>query len=122
MRRPFMLVLLLLIATAAHAQTITSVGLVAKPKVYTGPCPAEIQFIGTIHVSRHPVAIDYFWERSDGAKGPRHRIVIRSAGQAVREYWTLGAHRDHLQVWEQLHVIAPTGIRSPRAFVRVNCR
>jgi hypothetical protein len=122
MRRLFPLLLLLLVATAVHAQTVTRVGVVAKPKAYTGQCPAEIQFIGTIHVSRQPVAIDYVWERSDGAKSPRRRVVIRSAGEAVREYWTLGAHRDHLQVWEQLHVLAPTNIRSPRAFVHVNCR
>lgn len=122
MRHVFPLVLLLLIPTAVHAQTVTRVGVVAKPKAYTGQCPAEIQFIGTIRVSRHPVAVEYVWERSDGAKSPPQKVVIRSARQSVREYWTLGAHRDHLQVWEQLHVLAPTNIRSPRAFVRVNCR
>ena len=122
MRRLSPLVLLLLVATTVHAQTVPRVGIVAKPKAYNGPCPGEIQFIGTIFVSRHPVAVEYVWERSDGAKGPRQRVVIRSSGQAVRDYWTLGGHRDHLQVWEQLHVVAPTNIRSPRAFARVNCR
>jgi hypothetical protein len=122
MRRLFPLVLLLLIATVVHAQTVTRIGIVAKPKAYNGPCPGEIQFIGTIFVSRHPVAVEYVWERSDGAKSSRQRLVIRSAGQAVHEYWTLGARRDHLQVWEVLHVVAPTNIRSPRAYVRVNCR
>ena len=122
MRRIFPLLLLLVATTAVHAQTVTRVAVVAKPRAYHGPCPAEIQFIGTIRVSRHPVAVEYVWERSDGARSPRQRVVIRSAGQAVREYWTLGAHRDHLQVWEELHVVAPTNIRSPRAFVRVNCR
>ena len=121
MRRLFPL-LVLLIATNVYAQTVTRVGAVAKPKAYSGQCPAEIQFIGTIRVSRHPVSVEYVWERSDGAQSRRQRVVIRSAGQAVREYWTLGARAERLHVWEQLHVLAPTNIRSPRVAVRVNCR
>ena len=120
--RPVFLVLVLLIATAAHAQTVTRAGVVAKPKNFKGRCPAEIQFIGTIHVSRHPVEVEYVWERSDGARSERHRLVIRSAGQGVNEYWTLGAPGQHMVIWEQLHVLAPTNIRSPRVPVRVNCR
>jgi hypothetical protein len=121
MRRLFP-VLVLLIATAAHAQTVTRVGIVAKPKNFSGRCPAEIQFIGTIRVSRHPVEVEYVWERSDGARSERHRTVIRSAGQGVNEYWTLGARGMRKVVWEQLHVLAPTNIRSARVPVRVNCR
>lgn len=115
-------VLVFLIAAAAHAQTVTRVGVVAKPKNFSGRCPAEIQFIGTIHVSRHPVEVEYVWERSDGAKSERRRIVIRSAAQGVNEYWTLGTRGMRKVVWEQLHVLAPTNIRSKRVPVRVNCR
>ena len=120
--RRFLAVLVLLIAATAQGQTVTRVGVVAKPKNFHGRCPAEIQFIGTIRVSRHPVEVEYVWERSDGARGERHSVVIRSAGQAVNEYWTLGQHGQRMQVWEQLHVLAPTNIRSARIPVRVNCR
>jgi len=120
--RPFFAFLVILIASTVDAQTVTRAGVVAKPKAYTGQCPAEIQFIGTIHVSRHPVAVEYVWERSDGAQGQRQRVVIRSAGQSVRDDWTLGGRGQRLHIWEQLHILAPTNIRSPRAAVRLNCR
>jgi hypothetical protein len=114
----------LAIAVTAYAQqrTVTRVGVVAKPQVYTGPCPANLRFIGTIHVSRYPVPVEYVWERSDHAVGPRKRVEITSAGRGVTDSWRLGARGEHLHVWEQLHVLAPTNVRSPRAFVRVNCR
>ncbi|HYM61890.1 MAG TPA: hypothetical protein VEZ11_13485 [Thermoanaerobaculia bacterium] len=106
----------------AQEHTVTKVAIVAKPKVYTGPCPADIQFIATIFVSRHPVWVDYQWERSDGAKGERQRVEIRSAGQGIYTTWHLGAGREQLHIWERLHVLAPTGISSPPGNVTVNCR
>ena len=120
--RRFFPMLVLLVAAAAHAQTVTSVRVVARPKNFNGRCPAEIQFIGTIRVSRHPVEVEYVWERSDGARSERHRAVIRAAGQGFNEYWTLGARGMRKVVWEQLHVLAPTNMRSNRVPVRVNCR
>lgn len=114
--------LMLLVAAAAPAQTVTRVGVVAKPKKFSGRCPAEIQFIGTIRVRRHPVEVEYVWERSDGARSERHRVVIRSPRQSVNEYWTLGGRGQRMQIWEQLHVLAPANIRSVRVPVLVNCR
>ncbi len=121
MRRLLPLIVLAL-AIPVHAQTVTRVGVVAKPQVWTGRCPAPLEFIGTIHVSRYPVRVTYVWERSDGAVGPRQSVEIRSAGRGVSDTWQLGARGEHLRVWEQLHVIAPSNVRSPRAAVRVNCR
>ena len=121
MRRLFPL-LILIVAATTHAQTVTSVRVVAKPKNFRGHCPAEIQFIGTIRVSRHPVQVEYVWERSDGARSERQHVVIRSAGQSINEYWTLGSHGQRTQIWEQLHILAPTNIRSARVPVRVDCR
>ena len=107
---------------AAKVRTVTSVGLVAKPRSYSGPCPATLRFIGTIHVSRYPVWVDYQWERSDGARGRRQRIRIDSVGRGVSETWQLGSGRQRMQVWERLHVLAPTGISSPAVRVNVRCR
>ena|SRR5579859_5332499 len=118
----FLVVVLALASMPLVAQTVTDVRIVARPRVYNGPCPATIQFTATIFVSRHPVAVEYQWERSDGAKSPRRRVVIRAAGQGFRESWTLGRGRQRLQIWERLRVLAPTGITSPEQVVRVNCR
>lgn len=121
-KRLFLVAVLALASMPLAAQTVTDVRIVARPRVYNGPCPATIQFTATIFVSHHPVAVEYRWERSDGARGPRRRVVIRSAGQGVRESWTLGRGRERLQIWQRLHVLAPTGISSPNQVVRVNCR
>ena len=107
---------------AAQVHTVQRVAIVAKPKHYRGPCPAEIEFIATIFVNRYPVWVDYQWERSDGGRGPRERIEITSAGRGVYTHWTLGAPGQNRQVWQRLHVLAPTGISSPTANVRIECR
>ena len=123
--RSRVLLLVLLAAAgslAAQVHTVSKVAIVAKPKVYTGPCPADIQFIGTIFVNRYPVNVSYQWERSDGAVGPRRTITIRSSGQGVYDTWHVGGDHQHLNLWERVHVLAPTGIRSPEVRVTVNCR
>jgi hypothetical protein len=106
----------------ADVHTVSKVAIVAKPKVYTGPCPADVQFIGTIFVNRYPVNVTYRFERSDGAAGPRRTVTIRSAGQGVYDTWHLGDDHKHLNVWEKVHVLAPTGISSPEGHATVNCR
>lgn len=107
---------------AAQQRTMTRVVAIAKPKAYNGPAPARIEFIGTIFVSKHPVVVQYQWERSDGAKGERKRIEIRSTGQGVSDTWTLGQKGKRMRVWEKLNVLAPTGISSAPAVVTINCR
>lgn len=116
------LAVLLVPALLIAQHTVTRVGIVAKPAAYEGPCPATVQFIATIHVSHYPTFAEYQWERSDGAKGPRQRVEIRSAGRGVTDTWRLGAGRRRWAVWERLHVLAPTGIYSPAARVTLNCR
>lgn len=115
---------LVAVAFAAYAQqrTVTRVSIVAKPRSYVGPCPATLEFIATIHVSHHPVRVEYEWERSDGGRGRREVIEIRSAGQGVTDTWTLGRAGERRVVWERLHVLAPTGISSAEAHVRLDCR
>ena len=116
------LVFALAVAGAAQAPAVTHVGLVARPKAYVGPCPAALHFIGTLHVDHHPAVIDYQWERSDGAKGPRQRMTIAGASQKVHDTWTLGARGTNVKVWESLHVLAPAGIESAIVYVHVDCR
>lgn len=110
------------LAAFAEVHTVTRVGIVAKPKSYRGDCPTTIEWIATIHVSRHPARVTYQWERSDGAHGPRQEVEIDSAGRGVSDTWELGGPGMHKVVWERLHVLAPTGITSPEARVKVECR
>jgi hypothetical protein len=105
----------------AQEPTVTKVVAVVNPKSFSGDCPAELKFTGTIFVSRHPVSVTYEWERSDGARSGRKTIEIRSAGQGVSETWKLGARGETKTVWEKLHVLAPTGISSNEATVQVRC-
>jgi len=106
----------------AQQRTVTKVVAIAKPKNYTGRAPATIEFVGTIFVSKHPVTVEYQWERSDGGMGERKKVTIRSAGQGVTDSWQLGAPGQHLRVWEKLHILAPTGITSAAAVATINCR
>src|SRR5438132_10264554 len=94
-RGAFFVVMILLaclfLATAeAQQYTVTKVVVIAKPNTYVGPCPATIEFLGTIFVSR-PATVEYRWERSDGVMGPRESVDIRSAGKGVTTTWKLGA-------------------------------
>ena len=124
MRRLMTIAIISIIALAASAQvrTVSGVGIVARPQGYYGRCPARIDFVATIHVNRYPTRVKYEWLRSDGARGAREIVDIRTSSRAVRTTWSLGGGHDRLRVWEQLHVVAPSNVRSPHAVVHVNCR
>ena len=108
-------------AVGSQERTVTEVKAIAKPKEYRGPCPVSIEFIAPIFVSHHPARVTYQWERSDGAKGPRETIDIRSAGQGVSTTWNFSKPRSEFNGWERLHVLAPTGITSNDAVFHVRC-
>ena len=110
------------LAADAQVRTVTRVNAVAKPKSHVGRCPATIDFIGTIHVSHYPVRVEYEWERSDGARSERRTVDIRSAARGVSDRWTLGQRGERINIWERLHVLAPTGISSPEAHAHLDCR
>ena len=123
-RRVAVLFVVSAVALAVYAQvrTVSRVRIVARPAVYNGPCPATITFTATIFVNRRPARVTYEWERSDGARSPRQTVDINAAGRGVSETWTLGGARERRRVWEVLHVVAPTGISSPKGFAQINCR
>ena len=111
----------LFLATAeAQQYTVTRVVVIAKPKTYAGPCPTTIEFVGTIFVSR-PARVEYRWERSDGAMGPRESVDIRSAGKGVTTTWKVGTPRKSFSGWQRLHVLAPASTISNQAVVQIKC-
>jgi len=107
---------------SSQTRTVTKVVTVVNPKSWNGPCPATLKFTGTIFVSHHPATVTYRWERSDGAQGQVQTLTINASGEGVTETWQLGAGKQHLKVWEKLHVLTPTGISSNAASIQVNCR
>jgi len=106
---------------APPKSTVTKVVAIAKPKSFKGPCPAEIQFVGTIFVKNPPVTVEYQWERSDGATGERKRLEIGSAGEGVYDSWKLGEGKQHMHVWERVHVLSPRNVLSGKASASINC-
>src|SRR5215467_3873777 len=99
--------------------TVTKV-VVAPPKIPLGPCPATVEFVGTIFVSR-PARVDYRWERSDGATGPRESVDIRSAAKSVTNSWRVGTPRKPFSGWQRLRVLAPNGVVSNTAPLQIKC-
>ena len=109
-------------SSTAKKGTVTKVVAIAKPTSYKGTCPAEIQSVGTIFVKNPPVKVEYEWIRSDGAIGHREKIEIQSDGQGVYDTWTLGAPKQHMKIWEKVHVISPVNKTSAPAHADVHCQ
>ena len=116
-------ILILCCASAAIAKEIvTSVKVIAVPADYAGACPAALEFVGTVKVSKHPVTVEYLWERSNGSRTQPRRIQIRSAVQKITDEWAIGGAPGTLKVWEKLTILSPSTISSATAKASVNCR
>jgi hypothetical protein len=94
----------------------------ANPKTFSGPCPATITFNSVINANQYPVSVDYQWERSDGATGPKQTVKLEAKGTSVSDTWQLGGSGDHLSVWEKVHVLSPNDISSGKAMTRLTCK
>jgi hypothetical protein len=95
----------------------------AKPTAFTGKCPATLHWTATLTVRNPPVTVRYEWIRSDGAKSEAKEVIVRRAEWTLGgESWQLGGPKDHLHVWERIHIVAPNDISSRGAAVAVNCR
>lgn len=116
------LALSFLVSTAA-AQGIGGVTVKASPETYNGPCPARIRFTGLIEVQRHPMTLNYHWERSDGAKGPVKVFHVNPGTRTITtvEPWQLSTP-GRQQVSATLHVNSGNEHLSSSATVHVNCR
>ena len=95
---------------------------------YVGACPVEVVFTGNINLnSPHPqgFVFNYYWVRSDGAKGPVN--VVRPAPAQhmviVKEPWTLGAAGRHYELSVRLFVNSGnTHLEQTSQSVPVTCR
>jgi hypothetical protein len=98
----------------------------ATPQRYQGRCPARIRFTARIAVNTHPMAFNYQFERSDGAKSQLRVVRVPKNGPSVytvNEQWQLGAAGQHVQVWEKVKVgSGVTRLESNQASVDITCR
>jgi hypothetical protein len=109
-------------AGSAAAQAVNHVVAIAKPKHYEGPCPASIEFVGTIFVN-HPAQVTYRWERSDHATGPAQSVFISGAGRGVTTTWQMSRPpAEVFRAGEVLHVLSPGDVYSNRAEFTLVCR
>jgi hypothetical protein len=113
--------LLTALPAAAQAQVVGRVAAVARPAHYQGPCPARIEFTGTIFVN-HPTSVTYRWERSDRGTGPVQTVFIRGGGLGVGTSWQLGAPGRVMDGYQTLHVLSPVDLYSNPANFSVACR
>ncbi len=97
-------------AHAALAQDIFGpIKIGANRSKYVGACPVDVVFTGNINLnSPHPkgLAFNYYWLRSDGAKGPVN-VVKPSPSQnmvIVKDSWNLGAAGKHYNISVKLFV------------------
>ena len=105
------LVLALTISTAANAQEdpFGPLRVGVNRGNYSGRCPVTITYTGNVNIVSYPrggFIFNYYWTRSDGAKGPV-TIVRPNRGQRmviVNDSWTLGGAGRHYEVSETLHV------------------
>jgi hypothetical protein len=92
--------------------------LYALPAVFNGPCPATINFKGSI-TAAYPYLITYFFSHDDGTKSPDYQVsLLPDVPQAVyysRQIAQSGS--GHVT----LYVIAPVNFSSNTAFFTVNC-
>jgi hypothetical protein len=127
-----------LLLVIAAALSISHVGLAADPfqsirvganrSRYVGACPVEIVFTGNINLNsphQKGLAFNYYWLRSDGAKGPVN-LVRPSPSQRmviVKEPWTLGTPGRHQEVSVRLFVNSgETHLEQPSQVVSVTCK
>jgi len=112
------------ILTAQEA--VSGVSVTANVQTYSGKCPAKIKFTGVIEVNKYPLTLNYQWERSDGAKGPKKVERVPSAKTktvTVVDYWQLGAKGDSMTVSAKLRVrTGNLDLASAPAEVTIHCK
>jgi hypothetical protein len=96
------------------------VDVVATPQTYSGPCPVDVKFTGTLRGAAPGSRWEARWEQSDGTWTDIQRIAITSLAQKITTTRRLGAPHQRLQVWQKLRA-APVDLVSEPAQVTIAC-
>jgi hypothetical protein len=120
--RMFAMLLLhcLIFACVAHAQI--SATLSAEPSIYSGICPAEIKFRGTV-TSEKAGRVQYRFIRSDGTLSPVETIEFSTPGaKEVKGLWMAGdASTTLYEGWQAIRIVYPEEVESKEAKFKVTC-
>lgn len=111
-------------ALAGPTPDLISARLSASPASYSGRCPAEIRFTGTITAPR-PGKVTYRFLRSDGgAEDPVEIVFAKPETQLVGMTWRLGDSsadfRDY-RGWLTLEIVEPIRLQATPATFRLKC-
>ena len=110
--------------TKPAVKIITAVSAaVDVPSYQGGPCPAKLNFTGTIVADKLPtVPITYQWVRSDtSAKSPVRTLTMTGKGAIVTDSWSVGSSGEMMRVWNELRVLSPNAIRSEKVSAAILC-
>lgn len=108
-------------AAPAQAQDYSAT-LTAAPASYSGKCPADIHFNGSI-TAKKAGKVQYKFLRSDGAFATIHTLNFEAPGtKNVSTTWTLGgAALPTYTGWEAIQIVYPTNVESNHANFSVKC-
>jgi hypothetical protein len=110
----------LILAGVAHAQITATLS--AKHDNYSGTCPVEIKFKGTI-TSEKPGRVQYRFIRSDGALLPVETLEFGMPGaKEVKGSWMAGdANTPLYNGWQAIRIVYPEEVESNTAKFKVTC-
>ncbi|MGA2642129.1 MAG: hypothetical protein ABSG21_14650 [Spirochaetia bacterium] len=97
----------LLSLAAAYAQEPVSIAETSSSARILGNGSTEITFVAVLNLNVIPIAFNYHWERSDGAKTALRVISIKNPGEQkyrLVEKWTVGQNAQVNQLWEKVFV------------------
>jgi subtilase family serine protease len=110
----------LILVSGAHAQI--SATLSTKHDNYSGICPTELKFKGTI-TSEKPGKIQYRFIRSDGTLLPVETLEFSTPGaKDVNGLWIAGeAGTSSYEGWQAIRIVYPEEVESNRVKFKVIC-
>ncbi len=110
----------LLFICTAYAQI--SATLISDPETYSGACPADIKFKGTI-TSEKSGKVQYTFIRSDGVLQPVETLEFIAPGaKEVNAAWTAGGQKSQrYEGWEAIRIVYPEALESNKAAFRLAC-
>lgn len=96
---------------------VTQLTIAASPAAYSGSCPKDITFYGTITTNGRG-EVKYRWVRSDGSETSESTIGFDFASsKTVENSWS----RSGGSGWERLKIVSPNTLESSQASFSISC-
>lgn len=96
---------------------VTQLTIAASPAAYSGSCPRDITFYGTI-TTNGSGEVKYRWIRSDGTETGESTLGFDFASsKSVENSWS----RNGGNGWEKLKIVSPNTLESSQALFSISC-